>query len=98
MKRFAIVLLLLLSPTAALACGFDTDCEVGSRCVKASGSLYGVCVGGLSPGNAHDQQPVYAPLDLNGTYGDTCSFDLDCGINAKCVKPGGGLYGTCISK
>ena len=29
---------------------------------------------GLLPGNPTDQQPVYSPLDLNPTYGNTCSF------------------------
>lgn len=92
-------------PTAA-ACRFDIDCQIGSRCVKQSNSLYGVCMGGLNPGNAYDKKPVYDPLDLNkgrgrtaspadGTYGDTCQFDLDCGIGRRCVKVGYSVKGTC---
>lgn len=96
------------------ACQFDTDCNVGSQCVKQGSSLYGVCVGGLKPGNANDNRPVYNSMDLNrgssnnistgdarqrkdadGTYGDTCSFDVDCGPGGTCVK-GSGIYGTCM--
>lgn len=99
----------------ASACSFDLDCDIGSKCVKRSGSLSGVCVGGMNPGNANDDAPVYDPLDMNqgprgngstgdarrsqdadGTYGDTCSFDLDCGIGRKCVKESGRLYGACM--
>lgn len=81
--------------TSAFACSFDTDCQPGSKCLKASGSIYGVCVGGISPGNSNDQQPVTAPLDVNGTYGNTCSFNTDCGPGSVCVKAGG-IYGTCM--
>ncbi len=104
--------LLLLITQYGYACQFDVDCGVGSKCVKRVGQLYGVCVGGLTPGNKYDDEPVYNPLDLNrgykgysdgdarrgrdddGTYGDTCTFDIDCGIGRECVKSG--LYGTCM--
>lgn len=82
--------------TSAFACSFDTDCEPGSKCLKSSGSIYGVCVGGISPGNSNDRQPVTAPLDLNRTYGNTCSFNTDCGPGSVCVKDGG-IYGTCMN-
>jgi hypothetical protein len=91
------VALFFLGCSQALACSFDTDCEPGSKCAKASGSIYGACVGGLFPGNSHDQTPVTAPLDINGTYGNTCSFDVDCGPGSKCLK-GSGIYGTCIRR
>jgi hypothetical protein len=93
MKRL-VILAILLFPTAAIACSFDTDCQ----CVEASGSIYGVCMGGLSPGNSNDRQPVYAPLDINRSYGNTCSFDTDCGVSSACVKSGGSIQGTCISR
>lgn len=94
----ALLIAVLLMPAAALACSFDTDCQPGSRCLKADGSLYGVCVGGLSPGNSNDRRPVYAPMDLNRTYGNTCSFDTDCGIGSKCVKEAGSINGICIAQ
>jgi hypothetical protein len=88
----ATVPCLVASP--ALACGFDTDCQPGSKCIK-NGGLYGWCVGGISPGNNNDRQPTYDPLDINGTGGRTCSFDTDCGPGSSCVK-GSGIYGTCM--
>lgn len=33
--------------------------------------------------------------DADGTRGDTCSFDVDCGPGSKCVK-GNGIFGTCM--
>src|SRR5215469_13544283 len=57
------VCLLLAGSVPGLACSFDTDCEVGSRCLKSPGSIYGICAGGLFPGNSNDRQPVYSPLD-----------------------------------
>ena len=112
-QRLIISAVVFAAPSV-FACQFDTDCNVGSKCVKQGYSLYGACVGGLYPGNANDRQPVYNPLDLNrgsgggstgdvrngyrdddGTYGDTCSFDIQCGLGSRCVK-GSGLYGTCM--
>jgi hypothetical protein len=92
-----VLLLLIFGSVRALACSFDTDCYPGSKCVKAAGSIYGVCAGGLLPGNANDRVPVEAPLDPNRTYGNTCSFDVDCGPGSVCVK-GSGIYGTCARR
>jgi len=88
----------LLLGAAALACQFDTDCQPGSRCAKSSGSLYGVCAGGLSPGNSNDQVPVRSWNSLHEKVGDTCSFDTDCDIGGKCVKGSGALEGVCMMK
>ena len=108
MKYHLLPLALLSAVNTAHACQFDTDCNVGSTCLKRDFSIYGVCVGGLNPGNKGDSRPVYDPLDLNrntwdrnrdnddGTYGDQCSFDTDCGIGSSCMKAGGGIYGTCM--
>lgn len=83
-------------PSSALACSFDTDCQPGSRCVKGSGALYGVCAGGLYPGNSNDRAPVYSPLDPNRTYGNTCSFDTDCGPGSRCLKGSAAIQGVCV--
>lgn len=118
MKKIIILATFLssvLASNGATACSFDTDCSVGSKCLKKSGALNGVCVGGMNPGNRYDREPVYNSLDLNrgsrrsgstgdargrqdsdGTYGDTCSFDTDCGVGSNCVKQSGQLYGTCM--
>jgi len=95
MLKLFITVSFLLTSLFALACQFDTDCNPGSQCVKGNGQMYGACVGGISPGNKNDRQPVYAPLDVNKTYGNTCSFDTDCGPGSQCVKRGG-IEGTCM--
>lgn len=96
MKKF-VALLAILAPVTCFACSFDLDCEVGSKCLKGSGQLYGICAGGLFPGNKYDREPVYAPLDLNQTYGDTCSFDIDCGPGSRCFKTRG-IEGVCVRR
>ena len=79
------------------ACQFDIDCNIGSKCLKKGFSLYGVCVGGMNPGNTYDRKPVYAPTRVNGhNYGKTCSFSTDCGVGLKCIKEGYSLKGTCM--
>lgn len=96
MKKTILLCLLGLASSSAIACSFNTDCGIGSQCIKASGSIYGICVGGMSPGNRNDRQPVYAPLDLNKTYGNTCSFNTDCGPGSRCMKSAGSVYGVCV--
>lgn len=96
MKFLKILLAIsFVLPISAFACSFDTDCNPGSTCAKASASIYGVCLGGISPGNSNDRQPVTSPLDVNGTYGNTCSFNTDCGPGSVCVKRGG-IEGVCM--
>ena len=101
MKKISLItLLLMMFSTATLACMFNTDCEPGSRCVKSSGNYEGVCIGGISPGNRNDSAPMRdRPVtDLNETYGDTCSFNTDCGPGSMCLKERGSVYGTCIKR
>jgi hypothetical protein len=86
----------LAVPSIGMACQFDTDCGVGSKCLKSSGQLYGICAGGMNPGNDDDRQPVYDPLDPNETVGDTCSFNTDCGPGNKCLKSSGQIKGVCV--
>ena len=81
---------------SAHACSFDTDCDVGSKCIKSRGSIYGVCMGGMNPGNKYDRKPVRDPLDINGTVGNTCQFSTDCGPGSKCMKESGQINGVCI--
>jgi len=95
-KAMLFVALALPLPTITLACSFDTDCDPGSKCLKRGANIYGVCAGGISPGNKNDREPVYAPLDVNRTYGNTCSFDTDCGPGSKCAKKSGSIDGVCL--
>ncbi len=98
MKAISTLLALFFALEApAIACRFDTDCNPGSRCIKKSGSIYGICAGGSFPGNRNDRVPVDAPLDPNRTYGDTCRFDTDCGPGSECVKESG-IYGVCVKQ
>lgn len=94
--KFLIVVLLVI-PSLSLACSFDTDCNVGSRCIKESGALEGICIGGLYPGNDNDRKPYKPRLDLNKKIGNTCSFNTDCGVGGRCVKSEGSIYGVCMA-
>ncbi len=91
-----VIMPMMMLPADSLACQFNTDCQPGSQCIKKAGSIYGVCMGGLSPGNTYDDKPVYAPLDINRTYGNTCQFNTDCGPGSVCAKSSGNIYGTCV--
>lgn len=97
-SKWLVGLGLLLTSVPLLACTFDTDCQPGSRCLKASGALYGVCGGGMFPGNSNDRQPVRSPTDPAGTYGNTCNFDVDCGPGNRCAKASGSIAGVCLKQ
>ena len=53
---------LMVSASYAFSCSFNTDCDVGSKCVK-NGGLYGYCMGGINPSNYNDRQSA---IDLRG--------------------------------
>ncbi len=91
------VLVLALSSVQAMACRFDTDCSPGSKCVKGSGQVIGMCTGGQSPGNRYDRKPYRDPFDPNRTAGNTCSFNIQCGPGNHC-QMGLGIYGVCVRK
>src|SRR5579871_1502602 len=98
MKTFFAILffavLFIALPAPASACVSFGDCAIGSKCIKRSGNLYGVCKGGPTPGNAHDKHPVYDPLDPDGTFGDACTFDSNCGVASRCARRRGASVGT----
>ena len=90
--------MLVFLSNASYGCSFDTDCQVGSKCLKQNGQIVGVCIGGLFPGNKNDRTPVKDWLDINGTVGNTCSFDVDCGPGSACIKSRGAIEGVCLRK
>lgn len=93
-RKFKLAFFLLFSvlPSIGNTCQFNTDCSIGSQCIK-NGGLYGVCFGGMNPGNSYDRQPA---TDFQGGAGWTCSFNTDCDIGYACVKSG--LQGVCLKR
>ena len=95
MRNALLVLSLIvwLCSHSALGCQFNTDCNPGSVCLKRGG-LYGVCAGGLNPGNSNDNVPTYNPIRPMNRDGATCQFSYQCGPGGVCLK-GSGIYGVC---
>jgi len=87
-----LVSVLMLLSFETMACQFNTDCEVGSKCIK-NGGLYGYCMGGRNPGNSYDSKPA---TDIRGGGGFTCRYRTDCDIGYDCVKSG--LKGVCLKR
>jgi hypothetical protein len=101
MKMFIFLTLVIFSVGISepiFACQFDTDCSVGSKCLKQSGKLKGMCVAGMNPGNNNDRNPYRNPLDISQKRGNTCSFDTDCGVGNMCAKGNGQIKGTCMKR
>jgi hypothetical protein len=86
MQRRLLVMLLVSWPIAGLACNSDSDCKQGSNCLKASASVAGICLEGISPTNQGAKDPGDTPQDPSGANGKTCTFDTDCGSGSRCVK------------
>ncbi|GIX33067.1 MAG: hypothetical protein KatS3mg125_1023 [Lysobacterales bacterium] len=84
-------------PSLASACIFDTDCEIGSRCLKPRGALHGVCAGGLEPGRPAWSEVEPDPLELDPGHGVGCRFDTDCGPGLRCAKEPASARGVCMS-
>lgn len=100
--RIIVIAAIALLPVPTLACSFDTECNPGSKCLKRSGQLEGVCAGGMFPGRPtqNDQQARNRdPYQWNNrTEGQQCSFNTECGAGSMCLKEAGRLYGVCIRK
>lgn len=94
LHRLFVLFTFGVSVPSALACQFDTECMPGSSCVKSANGLFGVCAGGLSPGNANDRNPP-PRVDSSDKRGMPCSFDLECGIGGRCEK-GTLVKGVCV--
>ena len=94
-KYTLVALALAVSSVQAMACTFDTDCSPGSKCLKPSGRVIGICTGGQFPGNKYDRVPYSDPFDPNRTAGKTCSFNIDCGPGNHCAM-GLGTFGVCV--
>ena len=94
MTRWLIVVLALAS-SPALACQFDADCDIGSKCLKQSGQTDGVCTSARKPGHADDGGLSRDPTDPAKTSGNGCAVDLDCGPIGKCLRATGQVNGTC---
>ena len=95
-KTLCAMAVITVSSTFSGACSFDYDCRGGSKCLRARGALEGVCAGGVRPGNLNDDRPASRISDPNGTLGDTCTLDVECGPGSGCVKATGGVQGVCL--
>ena len=97
-RMILVAVLLAFFSTNSFACQFDTDCNVGSKCVKQYGKLNGYCAKGMNPGNNYDKKPYRDSLDISGKIGNTCSFDTECGVGNRCYKQSGNLKGVCVKR
>jgi hypothetical protein len=56
----------------------------------------------MSPGNKNDDAPIKdkdRPVwDIGKSYGNTCSFNTDCGPGYMCLKESGSIEGVCIKR
>jgi predicted small secreted protein len=97
MKSIFLAALIALFATPALACQFNTDCGIGSKCIKEAGKREGICMGGMNPGNSNDRNPYSNPMRPDSSVGNTCQYNSDCNVREKCVKERG-LNGVCVPK
>lgn len=81
----------------ANACSFDTDCNIGSKCVKSATAVKGACLSGVFSGGSTLDLLSYSGESTNGansTYGKSCTFNKECGDGLNCRKAGG-MFGVC---
>jgi hypothetical protein len=97
-KLLAFVPVLIASALPAFGCITDVDCRLDSRCFKEPRELYGVCAGGLRPGNRNDKYPVRNLRDVEGTVGNTCLVNADCGSTNRCLKSNPYGKGVCARR
>ena len=69
MKQDLLAALITLFAAPVLACQFNTDCGVGSKCMKEVGKLEGIC---MNPGNSNDRNPYSNPVRPDSSVGNTC--------------------------
>lgn len=95
MKNLLIIsfVAFILSFTSAFGCESNLDCNLGSQCMKEGFALYGVCMGGWSPGNSYDAIPVHR--ENGGNTGVSCQQDWDCNGGTRCLKSAFQINGVC---
>ena len=96
LRSILIAATLGFASAIAVPCQFNTDCEVGGKCVKQPGQIWGICWGGSPPGNRGDRAPVEDVLRPG--VGDTCEFNTDCEVGQQCAKKPGALEGVCLRR
>jgi hypothetical protein len=94
MRNLLISVFLVVIPSVAFPCSFDTECDVGFKCTKQGTALYGVCTGKSYGGGAPKDS---GPKDTSygSKAGNTCNTQYDCGVGGQCIKVGTSLTGTC---
>ncbi len=94
MVRWIVLAALWFGGSYAIACEFDSDCELGSRCARQPGSMSGSCAGGTLPAGPH--QRGADPFDRGTHAASACSSDAECGFGGQCRKEDQKPIGTCV--
>lgn len=90
-----VLALALLGSEVGLACSLDTECGVGSTCIKSGSSVYGVCT--VSSYGHWGKKPEDSGTKPYGSdkAGDSCTGSYECGVGGQCIKVGSAIYGVC---
>ncbi len=90
-----LVIFLVFAWTGVFACQFDSECDLGYRCIDLGGDSYGWCVPVENPYN-NDLPPWGDHTEVSqDVSGKSCQVDIDCGYGGKCLIPSGSIYGDC---